>query len=232
MSEGAPILLLTSCTATKAIATTGPVRAEDLYTGQQHVRLMRGVRAYRAAGQPAGPVRVRIVSAGHGIVASSTRIAPYDESFNGLGRDGIRSRANELNVPTSVRALLRREWALIVVLLGDDYLAAIDLDHEVEFGGKTVALCGPRIAEGLPSHRRLMKLNLGTPEARRFSCPLIGLKGELAGRMLTELARRPAKLKQLQRPSYSWLDWLDEVPATSANGVAQRALGNGRKVAA
>lgn len=223
MNDGPPILLLTSCTATKApAAPNGPVRAEDLYTGQQHVRLMRGVRAYRAAGQPAGPVRVRIVSAGHGLVSSSTRISPYDESFNGLSRSGIRDRATALNVPASVRMLLRRDWALVVVLLGDDYLAAIDLDEEVEFGARTVALCGPRVAERLPQHQLLKTLNLGTPEAKRYSCPLIALKGELAGRMLTEIARRPAQLKQLERPSFSWLDWLDGISATSMNGSSPR----------
>ena len=219
MKHAPPILILTSCTATKAfVAPNGPVPAENLYAGQQHVRLMRGVRRYRAAGRPAGPLHLRIVSAGHGLVAASTSIHPYDESFTGLGRDGIRARATALKVPASVRALLRRDWALVLILLGDDYLAAIDWDHTVELGARTVAFCGPRIAAGLPEHQHLSTLSLGLPEAKRFACPLLGLKGELAGRMLSELARAPEQLANLQTPNFAWLEWLDQLDATKANG--------------
>ncbi len=219
MSNAPPILVLTSCTATKALdSPNGPLRAESLYAGQQHVRLMRGVRAYRRASQPAGPLRVRIVSAAHGLVSASTRISPYEASFRGLARDGIRTLAKELELPVKVRALLRQRWALVVMLLGDSYLAAIDLDEEVELGGPTVALCGPRVALGLPDHPRLHTLTLGTPQASRFGCPLVALKGELAGRMLVELAQRPKRLKRLQRGSLGWLDWLDELATTTEHG--------------
>lgn len=215
MSDEPPILVLTSCTATKALGSpNGPVRAEDLYAGQQHLRLMRGVRAYRRARQPAGPLRLRIVSARHGLLAASTPVAVYDQSFNGLGRSGIRDRAHELGLPAAVRALLRRHWALVLILLGDDYLAAIGLGEDLELGGPTVALCGPRAALGLPAHRRLSTLTLGTAQAKRFSCGLVALKGELAGRTLGGLARRPKHLKLLQRPGFPWLDWLEALPAS------------------
>src|SRR4051812_20130931 len=49
------VIVLTSCTATKVAENgNGPRTAESLYAGQQHVRLMEGVRTYRNAGQPAG----------------------------------------------------------------------------------------------------------------------------------------------------------------------------------
>lgn len=65
-SEGAPragdhFVILTSCTSRKRRV---PAPAEDLYLGEQHVRLMRGVRAARTAGHQ---VQVFIVSAHHGL---------------------------------------------------------------------------------------------------------------------------------------------------------------------
>lgn len=218
------LIIVTSCTATKAGGANGarPARrpAESLYAGQQHVRLMRGVRAYRRAGQPAGALRLRIVSAGHGLIAGGTRVESYDETFQGLGREQIRVRAADLRVPARLRSLLRRRYGLAVLLLGDDYLEACQLDLDLQLGGPTIALCGPQIGLRVPPVARLRVIGLGTAEARRFACPLVSLKGELGGRLLTALATRPAAVAQLGKSDFDVLDWLDSAGPTSASGKA------------
>ena len=65
--------------------------AEELYTGQQHVRLMRGVAAFRAAHPTNGKgpaLDLRILSAGYGIVPGSPEARPLrgDVSGHGQGR--------------------------------------------------------------------------------------------------------------------------------------------------
>jgi hypothetical protein len=218
MSAPAQILVLSSCTGLKSPrADEHAVRAEDLYTGQQHIRLMRGVRAYRTAGQPAGPLRLRIVSAGSGLLAASTKLRAYEQTFQGLPRSEIRKRANDLGLPGRVRSLLRQPRALSIVLLGDDYLTAIGLEEHVRLGAPTIAFCGPRVARELPDIDGLIRVPVGAQEARRYSCGLVSLKGELAGRALMALAAAPSLIDAMRSPAFSWLEWLDhELPTNHA----------------
>ena len=105
MTAAPGILVVTSCTSLKApTARSGSVAAEDLYTGQQHLRLMRGVRAYRRAGSPWGPLDLRILSACHGLVDARTELTGYDESFTGLSREAIKVRADALGIPSAIAA--------------------------------------------------------------------------------------------------------------------------------
>ena len=109
MIDANSILILSACTATKAAAASeAAVPAEELYAGQQHRRLMRGVSAYRNAGQPAGPLALHIVSAGHGVVPASERLRSYDATFTGMPRPHLRRRAARLGVPRAVSDLLAR----------------------------------------------------------------------------------------------------------------------------
>src|SRR3984957_6783673 len=102
------ILLVSSCTARKGVPTgSRRVSAESLYAGQQHVRLMRGVAAYRAAGQPAGDLRFRILSARHGLLSPKSAIHTYDQSFSGLTATEIRREAQASDIPNRMRALLK-----------------------------------------------------------------------------------------------------------------------------
>lgn len=69
------LVVITSCTASKLeLAAGADCVAESFYSGQQHVRLMRGVQEYRAAAEPAGALRLRILSAFYGLLSPQQRI--------------------------------------------------------------------------------------------------------------------------------------------------------------
>jgi hypothetical protein len=207
------ILVVSSCTATKLQAPNGrPLCAESLYAGQQHMRLMRGVDDYRNAGQPAGELRFRILSAFHGLLLPSRRISSYDHSFSGLPTAAIRRRGHEKNVPGDIRRLLRKPFDFGVLLLGDPYLRACELDADIELGGPLISFCSPAVARRMPKIVGLRTIALTNAEARRFSCGLIALKGELGGRLLSQLAADPGAIGSLASPRTDILCRLERSP--------------------
>lgn len=203
------VVVLSSCTATKLSRPDGsPVSAESLYRGQQHLRLLAGVRAYRRAGRPAGELQLRIVSAANGVVTPRKKLLPYEETFAGLPREAIRRQAQRLGIPGDVKRLLRSRYSLALILLGDDYLEACALEEDLQLGGPTIAFCAPRVAGRLPRLDPLRTIALHNAEAKRFSCGLISLKGELGARVLSRLAAEPEWITRLTAPD---LDILSEL---------------------
>ena len=122
--------------------------AEEMYTGQQHIRLMRGVQKFRQW-NPEGlnvDLSLHIVSAGYGVVAGARRIAPYEATFSGMKVKALRTWADQLNIATDIRAILSQPYDLALILLGDAYLNACNFDLNVKLGGLTLAFCGSRMA--------------------------------------------------------------------------------------
>jgi hypothetical protein len=215
------ILVVSSCTATKLATPDGQLRcAESLYAGQQHMRLMRGIDDYRDAGQPAGELRFRILSAFHGLLPPSRRISSYDHSFSGLPTAVIRRRGYEKNVPEDIRKLLRKPFDFGVLLLGDPYLRACELDTDIELGGPLLCFCSPAVARRMPEIDGLRTIPLANAQARRFSCGLIALKGELGGRLLSRLAAEPETVCSLASPDTDVLHWLESSPSPSRVPIA------------
>lgn len=196
------ILVVSSCTATKLRVSNRrqALYAESLYAGQQHKRLMRGVDDYRAAGQPAGELRLFILSAFYGLLPSRKRISSYDHSFSGLSVAAIRRRGHQMRVPEDLRKLLRKPFDLGLLLLSDPYLRACDLGAEVKLGGPLLSFCSPAVARRMPAIDGLRTISLANAEARRFSCGLTALKGELAGGLLSQLAAEPDALAAFTSP--------------------------------
>jgi hypothetical protein len=218
---GGRILVLTSCTATKAELHSGSAPAEELYAGQQHVRLMRGVRAYRSAGEPHGSLDLRIVSAGHGLVGSRTRLSSYDETFTGLARSEVRRRGAALGIPAAVSRLLERPWRLAIILLGDLYLHAAALEDDLVLGGPTIALASPNSGARLPSIPGLAVVPLHNREARRFSCGLTALKGDLAARLISRLIHdAPGDVPDDADELLAWLEAPSRTRPTQLSMVA------------
>ncbi len=191
MSDG--VLVITSCTATKTVARDRQ-RAETLYAGQQHLRLMKGITAYRGAGEPAGPLRFRILSALHGLIDAHELIAWYDHSFVGKRAGVIREEGMRRGVPESIREELEQPFAVGLLLLGDPYIRACDLVDDIALGGPLICFCSPAVNRRLPQLSGMRAVPLANPEAHRFSCGLSSLKGELAARFLTRLALEPKSL--------------------------------------
>jgi hypothetical protein len=212
MSDANSILILSACTATKASEGRDvALLAENLYAGQQHRRLMRGVNAYRDAGEPAGSLELHIVSAGHGVVAASERLRSYNATFAGMGRAQLRRRATRLRVPKAVANLLAQPRRLAVLLLGEDYLHAAHLHATTALGAPTIVFTSPGGARRLPPSPQLHPVPLDNSDARRFSCGLVALKGELGARLLSRLATAPQARAPLERTNL--LRWLDDESA-------------------
>jgi hypothetical protein len=208
------ILVVSSCTATKLQTPSGQARwAESLYAGQQHIRLMRGVKKYRDAEEPAGELCFHILSAYHGLLSARRSISSYDHSFSGLPTAVIRKQGLEKRVPSDIRKLLRKPFDLGVLLLSDPYLRACDLDADVELGGPLLCFCSPAVARRMPAISGLRTIPLANAEARRFSCGLITLKGELGRRLFSQLAAEPETLDGLVSPRTDILRLLEKTPS-------------------
>src|SRR4051794_10632253 len=121
------IHVLTSCTGSK-VPTRRPVPAEDLYCGQHHLRLMRGISEARHGGLE---VDLSIVSAGHGVIAGCEPLTPYEQTFQGKPSGERREMARALAIPQDVRRVLSGPADLHVVLLGEDYLEACGLGDDI-----------------------------------------------------------------------------------------------------
>jgi hypothetical protein len=221
MSDAASILVLSACTATKASeGSDRALLAEELYAGQQHRRLMLGVDAYRTAGQPGGPLELHILSAAHGVVAGDASLRSYNVSFAGMSRQALRRRAARLGIPEAVAELLGVRRRLAVLLLGDDYLRAAELSSAMELGAPTLVFTSPNGATRLPAIHGLHPIALSNSDARRFSCGLVALKGDLAARLLIRLAHNPKVRMPLDCATL--LGWLQEKPvAGSVRSVKQ-----------
>ncbi len=239
------ILVITSCTGEKAVDSPDQLTladfrrghahvaareaalaalwrpAELLYSGMQHQRLMRGVQAARAS---AGlVVDLNIVSAGYGLVPGAKLLAPYEATFIGMKKAEARDWAKQLNLARDVRQLLARPYDLGLVLLGDDYLEALALDECVTLGGPTILFCGKASAARLPDLGGLQPVVLANKDATRFSCGMVGIKGELASRVLERLSLTPEQLPSFVAASAQVLDQLaGEAPIVKVGRVAAR----------
>jgi hypothetical protein len=239
------ILVITSCTGEKAVDSPDQLTladfrqgrdhvaarevamaalltpAELLYSGMQHQRLMRGVQAARAT---AGlVVDLNIVSAGYGLIPGAKLLAPYEATFIGMKKPEARDWAKQLNLAHDVRQLLAQPYDLGLVLLGDDYLEALALDEGVKLGGPTILFCGKASAARLPDLKGLQPVVLANKDATRFSCGMVGIKGELASRLLERLALRPEQLPSFVAANAQVLDQLaGEAPIVKVGRAAAR----------
>lgn len=156
--------------------------AEVLYTGQQHLRLMRGVRQARENG---AQVDVWVVSAGYGMVRSEDLLAPYEATFNDLSKRVAIDWANQLGIPQAISSVLSRPADVAIVLLGGRYLECCRIDRIQELGAPTIALCGQSAVRQFPA--KFHPWVLQESDTRRFKVGMVGIKGEVAGRLLAQL---------------------------------------------
>lgn len=238
------ILIITSCTGEKRIKDPhgliaadfrkGPrhvaarerelkkvlTPAEGLYTGEQHVRLMRGIESLKAA-RPGVTVDLRILSAGYGLVSGERKIAPYEMTFNEMGKRELREWAAELKVPEDIRAALAEKFDLGLLLLGETYLEAAGLDAKVKVGGPVIAFCGKPSVPKLAAIGRVRPVQLANKDAKRFACGMVGLKGDLARRVLERISAG-VDAKELVAAG-DLLGWLETPEVRTTKRPAARA---------
>jgi hypothetical protein len=243
------ILIITSCTGEKVVEHSDQLTLEDfqagakhiarrekelkdlcrpageIYTGEQHVRLMRGVEAFRA-GKKKDPVKLHVLSAGYGVIPESRVVAPYETTFATMKSKELRDWADSLKVSDDFRKTVTDKYDLGLILLGDNYLQACNLDATVKFCGPTLLLCGTGMAKKLPSLKNVRVVPVSNPEAKRFSCGLVGLKGDLAARLLHGLQAESDKVAKLLDPKFDLMAWLEKQPGagkSAATSVAKPA---------
>lgn len=227
------IRILTSCTSTKAVSCTDPITAEDfeqgsahvedreealseflrpageMYTGKQHRHLMEGVRAIRRKRTDVR-INLAIISAGYGVVSEEQPIAPYERAFNGRSKADIQDLAQRLSIPRDVRQFLAGPTDLILVLLGEKYLQAIDPDEIVSFGGPTLLFCSGQAVKSLPNWKAVEKVSVTRETAKRFSEGLVWLKGYLAKQLLVKASDDPGVIERAMESGVDVLDMLDD----------------------
>ena len=176
-------LVITSCTSKKR---EEPSTAGKMYLGEQHRLLMDGVREARSHGKD---VEVFIVSAGKGMVHENEVIEPYNQTFSGLPLAQLARQARALHLPEDFHHLVTQKWDHIIIALGDDYLHAVDFDENTRFGGPVSLICSGSIAKTI-SRPQIHVTAVNNDVAKAERCGLIGLKGKIAARLLTQTATR------------------------------------------
>lgn len=240
-------LIITSCTGEKVVESNRQLTREDfakgaayvaeregelkdslrtageIYSGEQHVRLMRGVSAMRSpldAGHSF--IDLHILSAGYGLIPEDRVVAPYEITFATMKSKELRDWADFLRVPKDFRKRVSQPYGFGLILLGDNYLAACALDSSVKFGGPTLLFCGTGMAKKLPALANVRVVPISNPEAKRFSCGLVGLKGELAARTLAGIKDDSSVVSRILDPAFDVLDWLDGIAKFSKTSKPPR----------
>ena len=199
------ITVITSCTGTKVISLPNQltladfmqgrehvtareseiagqaVPAEYMYRGEQHLRLMRGVTAARQAGIE---VNLRIVSAGYGLVSADTPLKPYDATFDYLAAKDARKWADQLGLSSQLQDALAEPADCALILLGGAYLKLCGLDKVKTAPRSTWALCGTGAVRRFSG--AIEPIPLTKADTRWFNAGGVGLKGEVAARILEE----------------------------------------------
>ena len=183
--------------------------AEDLYTGQQHLRLMDGVRVVRES-FGADNVELFILSAGYGVIGARRAIVPYECTFQGMKKGELRAWAEHLKAGVEARRVFLTPADFTLVLLGGAYLRALALDDEVEFASPVLFFASEKARAHISGRGTFRVVPLSNKEARRFNCGLVGLKGELGKRILRQVAAEGERfVRSLFNPSTDVLALLD-----------------------
>lgn len=175
------IRVVSSCTARKH-PVEGPVPARDLYAGEQHKRLLRGVDSC-----PDGLIALEILSAGYGLIPANFGAEAYDHTFAGKSSQEISKMAERLDIPNDVRDALEAMADLTIVALGDDYLQACQLPEVMNFDHPVVFVYSRSSAGRIPKGDNVFRAELRESDTRAFRSGLVGLKGEIVAQYLENL---------------------------------------------
>jgi hypothetical protein len=198
--------------------------AEELYDGLQHRRLMAGIRYARQHAAGRLEIELYIVSAGYGVIEGARKIAPYELTFKQMSPVELRGWADSLGVPQGFRAVLSTCYDLGLVLLGSDYLQACSIAKDLRLGGRTIFLCSKKTAAMVQPNPDAVCWPLTNVDAGALGTPLVGLKGEIAKRLLVAFAdgtvrRTPTSLEELMASELLPSAGRDELIATATNPV-------------
>lgn len=152
--------------------------AGEMYTGMQHLRLMEGIQTLRKHfGENVSDVYV--VSAGYGLISEKKLIAPYEVTFNTMNNAAIAEWSRRIGIHRALEALIP-QYELVLFLLGDKYLRAIDLPFQNAAPTQKLVFFAGRTSERLiPKREPYYYVEVGQEDAKSFRYGLVGLKGFL-----------------------------------------------------
>lgn len=172
--------------------------AGEMYTGAQHLRLMEGVKLLRKVGGTKNndsdiTVDVGIISAGYGLINEKTMIVPYEVTFNTMKGQEVDEWAQFLDIHKAFEQLIS-DYDLIFVLLGENYLRALNLPVKTNSNQTFIFLASWGSSAYIQvKFGNTFVLPLSNAEAKYYGYGLVGLKGFLF-KQFAQLAHRDGQL--------------------------------------
>lgn len=164
--------------------------ASEMYTGSQHIALMDGIKGYRKTG---GLIDLNILSAGYGLISENQTIAPYEVTFNTMDSTTIRNWSAKQKITETLKERIKG-YDLVFFLLGDKYLQSIEWPLAINNNQKFVFFAGESSKSRVLIQDNYHLMAIGEAEAKRFRFGLIGIKGFLFSKLLSQVASQ----------SYAW----------------------------
>lgn len=159
------------------------VPAGNMYTGNQHVFLMKGIEQYRKSGNK---VDLEIISAGYGLINENKLIVPYEVTFNSMDSTTIKQWARKQEITTNLQKKIKN-YDLIFFLLGDKYLQSVEWPLTITPDQKIIFFAGESSKSKVLVEENYYLMSIGESEAKKFRCGLIGIKGHLFAKLLTAI---------------------------------------------
>ena len=163
--------------------------AEDLYTGQQHVRLMQGLNYFRDK-RGAESIDLWILSAGYGLIRGDREVVPYECTFQCMKSKELIDWSDHIQVSAQIRKIFAIPADFTLVLLSDPYLRALQLESTIQYASPTLFFTSRKAQSFIKGQGKFRSIPLFNQEAKRFSCGLISLKGELGKYLLKLIAEK------------------------------------------
>ncbi|GAB6179916.1 hypothetical protein JCM14036_12350 [Desulfotomaculum defluvii] len=155
--------------------------AGELYTGKQHVSLMKGVQEYRNQG---GQIDVNILSAGYGLLNEEDSIVPYEVTFSTMNSLELKEWSKCLNVTADLQKKIK-DYDVVFMLLGDKYLQAVNwLKLETRKDQKLVFFAGQSGKQKILIKPNYHLIAVTEQEAKVFHSGLVEIKGTLMAMLL------------------------------------------------
>jgi hypothetical protein len=195
--------------------------AGEMYTGQQHIRLMRGLKLMAEASKGEIFIDLRILSAGYGLLDDIAPIVPYEVTFNGMKAKELRNWADFLKIPEKVFSAIE-DYDLSIFLLGKEYLKAIKFPKTLDTKSTLVFLTGKGSETLLPSGPNIKTIFLGNADARRMGAGLVALKGRAMEILGEKAAETPVFFKKIiKSPDLLIAFWGEYKKATASNSESK-----------
>lgn len=192
------ILVITSCTSKKKYKSTNELQYEDftssdrlqqrtvelkdyqasaaeMYSGQQHLYLMDGLKQLRETyGRTVADLN--IISAGYGLLCENDVIVPYNVTFQKLKKSEILERSEKLQIHKHVEASIA-DYELVIFLLGKEYVQTLKLPFQKADSVTQIFLLGNTHRKLIPDTYNAHFVAAGSDLARQLGVMGVALKG-------------------------------------------------------